>query len=40
VDTHLWGPVFARTQVSFNDEDTSVMAKLVYQIDFCDFWHR
>ncbi len=40
VDTHLWGPIFARSQVSFNDEDYSVMAKLVYQIDFCDLWHQ
>jgi hypothetical protein len=40
VDTHLWGPIFARSQVSFNDEDVSVMGKLVYQIDICDLWRQ
>ena len=38
VDTHLWGPIFARSQVTFNDEDVSVMAKLVYQFDICDWF--
>jgi len=38
VDTHVWGPVFARSEVTFNDEDVSVMAKLVYQFDICDWF--
>ena len=38
VDTHLWGPIFARSGVTFNDENVSVMAKLVYQFDICDWF--
>jgi hypothetical protein len=37
-DSHLWGPVFGRAQVSFNDTNYAVMAKLVYQFDLCGWW--
>jgi hypothetical protein len=38
-DTHVWGPIFERTQVSFNDRDVSVGAKLVYQFNPCRWFH-
>jgi hypothetical protein len=34
----LCGQLYGRAQVSFNDTDYAVMAKLVYQFDLGDLW--
>jgi hypothetical protein len=38
LDTRLCGQLYGRAQVSFNDTDYAVMAKLVYQFDLGDLW--
>jgi hypothetical protein len=36
VDAHISGPLFARTETTFNGSDVSVMFKLIYGIGFVD----
>ena len=38
LDARLCGQLFGRAQVSFNDTDYAVMAKLVYQFDLSKLW--
>ena len=38
LDARLCGRLFGRAQVSFNDTDYAVMAKLVYQFDLSNLW--
>ena len=38
LDARFCGQLFGRAQVSFNDTDYAVMAKLVYQFDLSDLW--
>jgi hypothetical protein len=38
LDARLCGQLFGRAQVSFNDTDYAVMAKLVYQFDLSNLW--
>src|SRR5208282_2816104 len=38
LDVRFFGPLFGRAQVSFNDTDYAVMARLVYQFDLSGLW--
>src|SRR5258708_5384181 len=38
VDTHLWGPVFARTEFRFNHEHTSVLPNFIYHSTYSDWF--
>ena len=40
LDARLCGQLFGRAQVSFNDTDYAVMAKLIYQFDLGDLLKR
>jgi hypothetical protein len=34
VDTRVWGPLFGRAEVAFNDEDVAVLVKLIWTLGF------